>query len=179
MTTLYLLPSRLRSACSGSFSALPLILGFMISLSSPGLVQGADSDTEPAPAAESKPDQADLEKSFKDTLTQATFEGRWSLIKDGTLGPALDEKYTISGVSKVGGEVWLVYARIQYGKTDATVPIPVKVKWAGDTPVISITDLAIPGIGTYTARVVVHEGMYAGTWSGGNHGGVLSGIIRK
>ena len=131
------------------------------------------------PKTEAKPalSQEELEKKFRDTLYQSTFSGRWSVIQDGKMGPPLEDKYTIGGVSKVGGDVWLVHARIQYGKIDTTVPIPVQVKWAGDTPVISITDLAIPGVGTYTARVVVHGKLYTGTWSGGSHGGVMSGMI--
>jgi len=54
----------------------------------------------------------------------------------------------------------------------------VTIKWAGDTPVIEITDLSLPGMGTYTARVVLYRGQYAGTWSGrGGAGGQLFGKI--
>src|SRR5258706_7496803 len=62
-----------------------------------------------------KPTQQELEAKFKDTLTRATFTGRWCMIKDGQLGPEKDEKYTINSVTKIGGEGWLVSARIQYG----------------------------------------------------------------
>ena len=53
------------------------------------------------------------------------------------------------------------------------------MKWAGDTPVITLTDQALPGMGTYTARVVVYRGQYAGTWSGRNGGGKVFGRIVK
>jgi len=132
------------------------------------------AEQDAAPAA---PDRAALEKGFVTTMTQATFVGRWNLTNGDQLGESREERYTIQGVSKVGGEVWLVRARMQFGDKDVTVPVPVKVLWAGDTPVITLTDLAIPGVGTFTARVVVHEGRYAGTWSGGDHGGVMSGLI--
>jgi hypothetical protein len=33
------------------------------------------------------------------------------------------------------------------------VPIPLIVRWAGDTPVITLTDLTIPGVGTFTTRL--------------------------
>jgi hypothetical protein len=39
--------------------------------------------------------------------------------------------------------------------------------------------LSIPGLGTYTARVLIYRGQYAGTWSGGDHGGELWGRIEK
>ena len=35
----------------------------------------------------------------------------------------------------------------------------------------------IPGVGTYTARVVLYRDQYAGTWSGKNYGGQLFGKI--
>ena len=137
---------------------------------------GQDQPAEPAPA-EKIPDQAALEKMFSDTLEQATFKGRWCLVQEGELGEPKEETYTIQGARKVGGELWLIHARIQYGQRDVTVPVPVRVKWAGDTPVISLTDMAIPGVGTYTARVVVYGDTYAGTWSGGKHGGLMNGVI--
>lgn len=142
---------------------------------------GQEQKAEPAPAAKAKPpaDRATLEKGFEKTLNGATFIGRWSGVKEGKLGPEREERYTIAGARKVGGDVWLITARIQYGNTDATVPVPVNVHWAGDTAVIAITDLAIPGVGTYTARVMVHGNTYAGSWSGGEHGGLMSGIIQR
>jgi hypothetical protein len=53
------------------------------------------------------------------------------------------------------------------------------VKWAGDTPVISVTDVGVPGLGTYTARVVVYGDQYAGIWStsDGSHGGQMWGKL--
>ena len=124
-----------------------------------------------------KPTHEELEAKFKDTLTKATFIGRWCMIKDGQLGPEKDEKYTINSVTKIGGEVWLVNARIQYGNKDIVAPVPVHVKWAGDTPVITLDKVGVPGSGEYSARVLVYEKTYAGTWSGGSHGGLLNGVI--
>ena len=120
-----------------------------------------------------------LEKEFQETLTNAVFKGRWRLVKDGKLGEESEDKYTIAGVSKQGPDVWLVSARVQYGKKDVNVPIPVNVYWAGDTPVITLANVAIPGLGTYSARVMVHGGLYAGTWSGPGHAGFLEGVIEK
>ena len=120
------------------------------------------------------------EKRFQETLTHAVLEGRWCSVRDGKLGKEQADRYTIQSVTKLPvGETWLVSARIQYGEKDFIVPVPVQVKWAGDTPVISITDLGIPGAGTYTARVVIYGDTYAGTWSGADHGGLVYGAIRK
>ena len=86
-------------------------------------------------------------------------------------------------VEKSGGDSWVIRARIQYGKLDIVAPIPVQVKWAGDTAVIVVDHMVLPGPGyarnAYSARVLIHEGTYAGTWSGGDHGGLMNGVITK
>jgi hypothetical protein len=119
----------------------------------------------------------ELEAKFIATLTKATLTGRWCSIKDGQLGPEKEDKYTILGVSKLGGDLWLINSRIEYGTNSIVAPIPVQVKWAGDTPVIVVDKVGIPGAATYSARVLIYEKTYAGTWSGGDHGGLLSGVI--
>ena len=135
-----------------------------------------DAPTQTSPD-KPKPIPEELEAKFKATLTQATLAGRWCSIKDGQLGPEKEDKYTILGVTKLGGDVWLINARIQYGKQDIVAPIPVQVKWAGDTPVIVVDKVPVPGGGTYSARVLIYEKTYAGTWTGGDHGGLLNGVI--
>ena len=128
-----------------------------------------------AAACSKKPPAAEaLEKQFEQTLSGATLDGHFTTGKGGQLR---EEKYTISKVSKMGGDTWLFSTRIQYGDHDVTVPLPLTVKWAGDTPVITLTDFSIPGMGTFTARVLIYRDQYAGTWSGGKAGGELFGRI--
>jgi len=140
---------------------------------------GTDTKEIPPPSSAEKPKPAseELEAKFKATLTRATLSGRWCAIKDGQLGPEKEDKYTILSVAKVTSDLWLINARIQYGQKDIVAPIPVKVKWAGDTPVIVVDDVGLPGGNTYSARVLIYEKTYAGTWSGGDHGGLLNGVI--
>ncbi len=139
----------------------------------------ADAGGKSASDSVTQTDRVELEDKFKNTLTKSIFAGRWCMVADGKLGEERSEKYTIQSANKVGNDLWLIYARVQYGNKDLLVPVPVSVKWAGDTPVISITDLGIPGLGTYTARVVVYDNAYAGTWSAPDHGGQLHGVILK
>lgn len=135
-------------------------------------------DTSVKPGAEKpKPAPEELEAKFKATLTKATMAGRWCAIKDGALGPEKEDKYTIISVTKLGGDAWLINTRIQYNQKDIVAPIPVQVKWAGDTPVIIVDKIPVPGGGTYSARVLIYEHTYAGTWSGRDHGGLLNGVI--
>ena len=125
-----------------------------------------------------KPSQEELEAKFIATLTKATMAGRWCLIRDGKLTPEKDDKYTIEGVLK-NPNGWMIKSRVQYNEIDMVVPVPVKVEWAGDTPVIIVDDLVVPGGNTYSARVMIYEDSYAGTWSGPKVQGLLNGMITR
>ena len=141
---------------------------------------GASAKEDSKPEAKAEDDsRAQLEKRFRDTLTGATLTGGWRLVTDGKLGKEREEKYSIKSATKVSKDYWLITARIQYAGRDVTVPVPVKVLWAGDTPIITVTNLGVPGLGTYTARVMVYRDLYTGTWFGPGHGGLMSGSIVK
>lgn len=133
---------------------------------------------EPAPAGKNIPDLATLEKQFEETMSGSRLIGYFTTKGEDTKG-LKEEKYTITKVKKLKGDYWLFQARIQYGGKDATLPLPLEVKWAGDTAVITLTDVPIPGFGTFTSRVLIYRGQYAGTWDGGDHGGHLFGRIEK
>ena len=78
------------------------------------------------------------------------------------------------------GDDWNLVARIQYGEHDVTLPLPpIEIKWAGKTPVITVDQVTLPGLGTFDARVVIRRGKYAGTWAHGQVGGHLFGEIKK
>ena len=125
-------------------------------------------------------DRAALEARFRAIMEKATLVGRWCSVRDGEMGPEQEDRYTILGVTKVGGDLWLIHTRIQYGGRDFVAPLPVQVQWAGDTPVMVVDKLAMPG-GTreYSARVLFFGDTYAGTWSGGEQAGLLKGVIRR
>lgn len=94
--------------------------------------------------------------------------------------PPAKEEYTILEVKKMEqGDLWLFRARVKYGKTDLTLPMPLPVKWAGNVPVISMDNLAIPGLGTFSSHVVIDGNRYAGTWTHGTVGGHLYGVVEK
>jgi hypothetical protein len=129
------------------------------------------------PAAQAVPTKAELEKQFAEMLSGATMVGRFTEHQQGDDQPFKEDRYTLGKVAKIKDDTWLFETRIQYGDHDVTVPLPLEVKWAGDTPVISLTDMNVPGLGVFTARVVVYRNQYAGTWSGRDHGGQLFGKI--
>jgi hypothetical protein len=121
-----------------------------------------------------------LEKKFQETLTGATLTGHFTdQSKPGGALPK-EEKYTIESVSKLKDDYWLFKSRIQYGEHDVTLPLPLRVVWAGDTPVITLDKVPVPGLGTFTCRVMIYDDKYAGTtWDGGDHGGLLFGKITR
>ena len=142
------------------------------------VIAGAQENQKPEAAAKPQPSQEGLEAKFKTMLTKATLSGRWCSIEEGRLGPEKKDRYTINSVTKVGKDVWLINARVQYSGKDMTVPIPVQVKWAGDTAVVVVDKFAVPGSSNvYSARVLFHNNTYAGNWSGDDYGGMLYGVI--
>ena len=120
--------------------------------------------------------QARLFKKFESTLTNAVLTGQFTVV--GKESPPRKESYTILSIRKMPqGDLWVFTARIKYGKRDMTLPMPIPVKWAGDTPVISLDNLTLPGLGTFSAHVVIDGSKYAGTWAHGKVGGHMFGTI--
>jgi hypothetical protein len=126
-----------------------------------------------------EPSQEELEKQFAETMTGATLVGQFTVsgLNDGK--PLKEDRYTLGTVKKLKNGFWSFEARIQYGDHDVKLPLALPVKWAGDTPVITVTNVAFPGLGTYSARVLIYKGEYAGTWGGATHGGQMFGKIIK
>jgi hypothetical protein len=152
----------------------------LILLGAPEEAKNDSPPAQPAPSTEApKVDQAKLDQEFSEKLSGAVFSGMYSVFIDGKERPSEMEKYTISKVTKLKDDNWLFAARIQYGKTDLTIPMTLQVKWAGDTPVITLTETTIPGLGTFTSRVLIYGDRYAGTWQHNKVGGHLWGRIEK
>jgi hypothetical protein len=145
------------------------------------------SDAGTAPSKPVIPSRAELEKQFEEELTGATLTGVWQMTGEGGLSgksaltPPKPDQYVISKVSKMGEDYWIITARIQYAEKDVNIPVPVRMVWAEDTAIITLNDWAMPLLGTYSARVMIHHGFYSGVWycGGKNYGGVMQGRITK
>lgn len=97
---------------------------------------------------------------------------------DSTAPPSKDE-YRIESVTHIDGNKWSVNTRVKYEMYNVLVPVPVDVEWAGDTPMIQVTNLTIPNLGSgFTARVLIYEGRYAGTWAHNQVGGQMWGALK-
>ena len=129
--------------------------------------------TRPADPA---PDAAVLEKQFAalHPARQWSASTRWK----GAMRRACADRYRILKAVKADGDNWTITSNIEYKGFGIPVEMAIPVKWAGDTPVIEVTDMKVPGIGTFTARVLFSGGRYVGTWSGGpGHAGTMWGRI--
>ena len=119
----------------------------------------------------------ELEREFAERMQQVVLVGNFTV--DGReTGGASPERYEIASVAKVGDDTWRFDVRMVYGNFDATLPVVVPIVWAGDTPMVSITDFGIPGLdGTFTARVFFYENRYGGSWEHDMDRGVFGGLM--
>ena len=122
----------------------------------------------------------DLYKKLERYLSGSKFVGRFTMTGKEDQAPAAEEYHILSAKKAVEGDKWLLKVRIKYGGKDLTVPLPpMDIKWAGETPVITVDQMTIPGMGTFDARVLIRKGKYSGTWSHDDVGGHLFGTIEK
>jgi outer membrane protein assembly factor BamB len=130
----------------------------------------AQSDAELA-------EQVSLETAFRDKMSGCRMSGHFT--EKGSDKAPQEDSYTIASIKKLRDEKWQFNATIEYGSKHVTLPLAVDVYWAGDTPTIQVTDLSIPLLGTFNARVVIHGDQYSGMWSGKDHGGFMYGTIER
>ena len=157
-------------------------LALLTSLRGQESAPSEDQVEAPSAVEEDAPDRTELEKAFAENLSGATLVGSFTILgKEDDERPLKPERYHIRRVTKLQGDTWLFLSGVEYGgKKEVVVPMPLTVKWAGDTPVITLTDLTIPGLGTFTARVLIYRDQYAGTWQHGDVGGQMFGkIVRE
>jgi len=145
---------------------LSMLLISLALLGSPLAVMGKEPSTD------------ELFKSFEKSMKNVRFTGHFTVI--GQDRAPSKETYEIHKVEKLGdGDLWIFTARVKYGGKDVTLPMPLPVKWLGKIPVITMHNVTLPGLGTFSAHVVIDGDKYAGTWAHGKVGGHLYGAISK
>ena len=118
----------------------------------------------------------DVERQFAERMQNVALVGAFTVTGREDRAPR-EDRYDVSSVEKVGDDRWRFNAKI--GELGVTLPIVVTMKFAGDTPIVTITDFTIPALGTFTARVFFYGDRYAGTWQHGSVGGHMFGKIEK
>jgi hypothetical protein len=132
-------------------------------------------------SASAQTDRAELEEKLHVTLEGARLVGQFSVVgTDGTVArPPQADQYAVSRLERDAEGRWIFNVSMSYGTQQHTMPVPVTIEWAGDTPMITMTEQTIEGLGTFTARVLLYEGLYAGTWKHGQFGGHMWGRIES
>ena len=152
--------------------APPLVIVCLVSV---GLLFAADETSEKKAAT---PDRETLIKQFEESMSGATLVGYFTINGQEESKGLKEEKYHLKSVKKLKhGDYWQF--EYEHGEGGKTTSLPVEIKWAGDTPVITLTDVLVPGAGTFTARVLFYRNEYAGTWSASDHGGRIFGKVVK
>lgn len=163
-------------------AAVPFVLAGSAAIANEDVTTEAatkPSESSTAKKGDSVKTQDELEKQFAEKLSGCLFAGSYSVSTGREEKPAVMEKYTISKVAKVKDDQWQFTAKWQIGKNEFPIVIPLTVKWAGTTPVITLDELTIPGLGTFSSRVLIHDDWYAGTWRHDKVGGHLWGRIER
>ena len=157
------------------FSASLLVLLCLISAPT------ASAQTPPAPSSpKTEGKTAEQFEAFAKSLHGVRLRGHFTVVDEGKITSEQEEQYEIREIQKLPeGDRWRFFARIRYGRIDVTLPLVLQVKWAGTTPVITLDSVRIPGLGTFSARVLFHGQRYAGTWQHGDKGGHLYGVVEK
>jgi hypothetical protein len=126
--------------------------------------------------AQELPELSPSERQFQESMNDVALDG-FSLVDDSK--DLHEDHYVIERITKVGEDTWKFQAKVRVNDRDVKVTIPVPVKFAGDTPVISLTNFVVPGFGKFSARIVFWNGGYAGTWTSGKTRGKLFGKVNR
>lgn len=130
-------------------------------------------------AEESAVELSKAEQAFQKLLDNSVLKGSFTMTGKHEQEGVAPETYEIKSLDKMADGKWRFMVRINYHNTDVTVPLFLEVKWADDTPMIYVEKIFVPGIGTYSARVLFHDKRYAGTWNGDGYGGHLFGNVER
>lgn len=120
----------------------------------------------------------DVERQFVEAMKDVNLVGSYT-VAGGENRDLRPDGYGIKSVEKVGNDLWRFNAEMHCCGVDGSVPVVVPLRFVGDTPMIMMTDTALPGIGTFTVRLFFYGDRYSGTWQHGDRGGQMSGRIEK
>jgi len=136
---------------------------------------GQQAETEQSDSPKAAAARAAAIRSFTTQLSGASLVGQFT-IDDAPADRAMKpDRYQLAKVDHAGGDTFLFV----YSHKGVPIPLTLKVLWAGNTPVITLDDFTIIGMGTFSARVMFHGDRYAGTWQHGKTGGLMFGKIEK
>ncbi|HEV7278952.1 MAG TPA: hypothetical protein VGN57_01965 [Pirellulaceae bacterium] len=133
----------------------------------------------PAPVAAQEKSEEERFQAFSKMMTNVKLVGSFTVVGQAA-PPKQDGAYVIKSVRKLPeGDYWVFDALVEHEDKEMPLQIPIEVKWSGDTPVITLENLTIPALGTFSARIVLYRDAYAGMWVHGPVKGHMYGVIEK
>lgn len=159
--------------------ALLLAVAFSFSLTSIGFGQESKVAEKKAAQTEEDKEKEALYTKLSEYLSGTKWTGQFTMADIDNDDLVKEAYYILSATKMDEGDYWKIVTRIKYGKNDTTVSLPMEIKWAGETPVITVDKMLVPGLGTFDARVLIRRGKYSGTWAHNKVGGHLFGEIEK
>jgi hypothetical protein len=115
------------------------------------------------------------ERRFTERMRGVALIGTFNA--EGEPAPPTPERYEIRSVEKVGTDLWRFNADMNCCGVEGALPVTVPLRFAGDTPMIQMTDTTIPGVGTFTVRLFFYANSYAGTWQHDDRRGTMTGRL--
>lgn len=159
-------------------TASRILLASVLTLIVPAALtaQEKNSDKKPPAEASAIPEtRLKAIQEFTKQLSGSTLVGQFTT-DDAPADKAMKpDRYQLATVNHVKDNSFLFV----YVHKGVPIPLTLKVLWAGTTPVITLDDFTIAGMGTFSARVMFHGDRYAGTWQHGKKGGLMFGKIEK
>lgn len=153
-------------------TAIVVVLGFAV-FAAGWLVGRSGLGSKVSPAS-----LTDRERLFVERMRESALVGVFTT--EGDAGrTASPERYEIASVEKVNDELWRFNATMNCCGITGAMPIAVPLRWAGDTPMIAMTDTTLPGLGTFTVRIFFYADRYSGIWHHGERRGQMHGRIEK
>lgn len=133
----------------------------------------------PTSVAAQEKSEAERFQTFSKAMTDVKLVGSFTVVGEAA-APKQDGAYVIKSVRKLPeGDYWVFDALVEHEGKEMPLQIPIEVKWSGDTPVITLENLTIPALGTFSARIVLYRDAYAGMWVHGPVKGHMYGVIEK
>ena len=100
--------------------------------------------------------------SLKRLLSGATLSG--FLSAEGSPQPRPASLQIKRLEKSAGPHDWTFQVALQAAGNTEECPLTADVHWAGSTPVISIHEVNIPGVGTVSAKLLINNWLFAGIW---------------
>lgn len=123
--------------------------------------------------------QAQRDAAFAEMVADSTWESSWHAKGEDGLDEGGQNRYRIIRAQKVNGDDWIILGEFELQGKQVRLPLPAKVFWADDTPVLSMTGLPLPGEPLFTVRILFKGDMFSGVFQSNQLSGALVGMKVK